>query len=497
MESGKLRRPSVSETLVEGQATSRRLHIRDPLSGQSFLVDTGTDISLLPANPKIRGQPSQLKLFAANNTHIDTFGESFRTLDFGLRRPVKWNFTIAKVPYAILGADLLTHYGLLVDLRRRCIFDAETGISISAVFRTVPKVSIGTVDPLSTYAKVLADFPEITRTSSLTPPESGSVYHYISTTGSPVSARSRRLNPEKLKAAKAEFKALVEAGICSPSSSPWASPIHMILKKDGTWRIAGDFRGLNAITIPDKYPTPQLHDCASNLAGKSVFSSLDLFRAYNQIPMAPEDIKKTAVITPFGLFEFIYMTYGLRNASQTFQRYVDRVLGDLDFVFVYIDDILIASSSKEEHESHLRTVFERLKQFHLRLNTSKCVLGVPDIEFLGYLINKDGIRPTSDKVEAIKKFSKPETIAELRRFLGMVNFYRQSVPQAASDQAPLNAFLKDSRKNDKRPIIWSREAEEAFRGENTFSNRCVRFRNGRSFRTEIYIGSMGTFSIFF
>ena len=134
--------------------------------------------------------------------------------------------------------------------------------------------------------------------------------------------------------------------------------------------------------------------------------------------MAPEDVPKTAVITPFGLFEFVYMTYGLRNASQTFQRYVDRMLGDLDYVFVYIDDILIASSSQEEHAEHLKTVFERLKTAHLRLNLSTCVFGVSEIEFLGYLINSKGIRPTTKKVEAIPNFPKPKTIVELRRFFG-------------------------------------------------------------------------------
>lgn len=168
--------------------------------------------------------------------------------------------------------------------------------------------------------------------------------------------------------------------------------------------------------------------------------------------MAPEDIEKTAVATPFGLFEFMYMTYGLRNAGQSFQWYVDRALGDLDFVFICVDDILIASASEAEHVAHLRTVFERLKQYHLRLNTDKCVFGVPEIEFLGYRAHANGITPTTKKVEAILNFPKPKTVVKLRRLLGMINFYRRGILHAASEQAPLNALLKDSRRNDRREI---------------------------------------------
>ena len=236
-------------------------------------------------------------------------------------------------------------------------------------------------------------------------------------------------------------------------------------------RICGDFRRLNAITIPDKYPVPHIHDFSSAFAGKQVFTKLDLHMAYHQIPIADDDIPKTTVITPFGLFEYTAMTFGLRNACQSFQRYIYRALGDLEYVFTYIDDILIASSNAEEHENHLRTVFQRLKEFSLRINLSKCQFGCSELEFLGNKISRDGISPTLDKVRAITQFPKPKTVVELRRFPGMVNFYRRSLPHAAEAQAQLQQYLCDSRKNYKRQIPWNSLTEAAFeRVKNDLAN---------------------------
>ena len=214
--------------------------------------------------------------------------------------------------------------------------------------------------------------------------------------------------------------------------------------------------------MPDKYPVLHLHDFAANLHGKVIFSKLDLHKAYNQIPVATQDSPKTAVVTAFGFFEYPMMTFGLRNAEQTFQRYIFQAVGDLDFVFCYIDDILMFSSNLEEHREHLRMVFQRLKKFGLRLNLGKCQLGKTELEFLGYTINNEGSKPTSVKIQAILQFSKPRTIVELRKFLGLVNFYRRSLPHAADIQAPLDHFLRDSCKNNKRVIAWTPEAEESF-----------------------------------
>ena len=258
--------------------------------------------------------------------------------------------------------------------------------------------------------------------SQLLPPVKHDVVHHIETEGRPVTAKYRRLDSDRLAAAKAEFLSLEKQGIVRRSDSSWASPLHMVKKTDGTWWPCGDFRLLNLNTKPDLYTCPNIGDLTSRLAGCKFFSKLDLRKGYHQVPVRPADIPKTAIITPFGLWEFLRMPFGLRNAGQSFQRLMDKILAGLDFTFVYYDDVLVASTTEELHQQHLREVLQLFSEHGLVVNADKCLLGVTELDYLGHHVSATGITPMADRVAAITKFPPPTTVRHLQTFLGMVNF---------------------------------------------------------------------------
>ena len=180
-------------------------------------------------------------------------------------------------------------------------------------------------------------------------------------------------------------------GIIRLSKSPWVSPLHVAPKPSGGWRPSGDYRRLNKATVDDRYPLPHIQDFNANLSGAKIFSKVDLMRGYHQIPMARESIPKTAIITPFGLFEFLCMPFGLKNAAQAFQRLMESVLRGLPFAFVYVDDILIASTNTQTQKDHLRQVFQLLTSNGLVIQKDKCVFGVQEIDFLGHRVTATGV----------------------------------------------------------------------------------------------------------
>ena len=457
---GKLQGQQPSVNAAVGHSTLLRVH--DSNTRRNFLVDTGAALSLLSPSPyEKKFAQSTDPLRAANGTTIKTFGQRPLTLRLGSRK-LSWNFTVAEVTQPILGADFLCRHRLLVDLSQRRLVDAQTYevVLASAVLDDFPLVHVIRDNSSSDFEGLLTDRPALLRPTFSDVSLAHGVQHYIPTVGPPVHARARRLSPEKLEIARREFAQMEQMGIIRRSSSPWSSPLHVAPKAGGGWRPCGDYRRLNTVTIDDRYPVPNIQDFTASLANKQIFSKIDLVRGYHQVPVAEEDIEKTAVITPFGLYEFLRMPFGLKNAAQAFQRLMDTVCSGLTGVFIYLDDILIASTDVEQHRRDLVSLFDRLEEHGLVINQSKCVFGVQSIEFLGHKVSRDGITPLEKKVSAVRNFPRPSSVNELQRFLGMLNFYHRFVPHVAEILVPLHEALSGRKRY--APITWTSAMESAF-----------------------------------
>ena len=363
-----------------------RLHVSDRKTNKRFLVDSGSVGSLLPRNAvqrKLRRQA--LVLHAANASPIATYGRYSMELNIALRRAWSWSFVVADVQTAILGADFLAYYDLLVDVTSKRILDPLTSLSLEGTLANLQVYSISTVDQIdvpdgslgSVYVKLIREFAELATPIAVaaTLPDSP-VRHSIVTTGPSIVERRRRLAGDRLTAAKAEFAKLLDRGIIRPSSSQWGSPLNLVPKKDGSLRATGDYRRLNASTIPDRYPLPVIEDLFQEGQGQ-VFPKIHLQRAFYKIPVAEEVISKTAVTTPFGLFDFVGMPLGFRNSTQTLQRTMDHLLRKVPFDKCYLDDLFVASQFYKEHLDHLREVLETLRAAKLEINLAKCAFGKP------------------------------------------------------------------------------------------------------------------------
>ena len=466
LEAGKLvGRPSPVQAVVG--AKSSTLYVLDTTTNSHFLVDSGAEVSLLPAGPRDRaGTASGPPLVAANGRPILSFGRRRTTLLLDGQQ-FSWSFVVADTPVGVLGADFLVNHSLAVDLKRRFLFRwlpsdwSAALVIIRGVLRpNTLQWRVNLVAPDCPFMSMLQARPALTTPTFHLHMPKHKVQLHIPTVGPPVFAKARRLAPDKLAIAKQEFKAMQDMGVIRRSDSPWASPLHMVSKKDGGWRPCGDFRRLNNVTVPDKYPIPFLSDATHFLSGCKVFSKIDLVRGYHQIPVAAEDVPKTAITTPFGSFEFLRTPFGLRNAAQAFQRLMDQVAGDLPFCFIYLDDILVASPSLDDHLRHVAALFDRLEQHGMVLNKSKCVFNVPEIQFLGHTVSSAGSAPLPQKVQAVLDFPPPATALEMWRFCGMVNFYCRFVPHLSVTMDPL--FKSSAGLSKKDVITWTPAMSAAF-----------------------------------
>ena len=283
-------------------------------------------------------------------------------------------------------------------------------------------------------------------------------FHINTGNSQPVAVRARRtpyhLRPEVSR----QIEMMERRGIIQKSNSPWSAPIIMVRKSDGSYRFAVDFRELNRKTVDEVVYLPSVKECLDSLAGSQLFTTLDLNSAYWQVPVAADDRKKTAFSTEEDKWEFLVMPFGAKGAPGCFTRLMSEVLRGLlgNGVTAYLDDIIVGGKTVPEHFALLQSVFERLRRAGLTVKSAKVVPCRRRIRFLGHMVSGSGLEPDAQKVEAIRKWPRPETTKEVRQFLGMCNYYNDFIPQLQIWATPLNAL------SGKSKFCWGAEQEAAF-----------------------------------
>ncbi|GJT02213.1 putative reverse transcriptase domain-containing protein [Tanacetum coccineum] len=308
---------------------------------------------------------------------------------------------------------------------------------------------------------IVQDFPEVFPEDLPGLPPTRQVEFQIDLVpgAAPVARAPYRLAPSELKELSEQLKELSDKGFIRPSSSPWGAPVLFVKKKDGSFRMCIDYRELNKLTVKNRYPLPRIDDLFDQLQGSSVYSKIDLRSGYHQLRVREEDIPKTAFRTRYGHYEFQVMPFGLTNAPAVFMDLMNRVCKPyLDkFVIVFIDDILIYSKNKQEHEEHLKIILELLKKEELYAKFSKCEFWIPKVQFLGHVIDSEGIHVDPAKIESIKDWTSPKSPTEIRQFLGLAGYYRRFIEGFSKIAKPMTKLTQKKVKFE-----WGDKQEAAF-----------------------------------
>ena len=298
--------------------------------------------------------------------------------------------------------------------------------------------------------------------------ETDIVEHSIDTKGAPpVSTCLRRIPYALREELEKELEELQRSGCIEESNSPYTSALVLVRKKGGGLRICVDYRALNRDTVPDKYPIPRIDELIDRVGAckAKIFSALDLMKGYHQVKVRDEDKPKTAFVCHQGLYQYRRMPFGLTNAPATFQQLIDKLFNKKrwPFVFTYLDDILIASKSTEEHFEHVSAVLTKLTEVGLRLRPEKCSFARTEIEYLGHTITPSGVKPNNEKVKAVQEYPQPKSAQEIKAFLGLVNFYRNHIQNLGVLIKPLTELTRIDKATGKTVVFkWSEECQKAF-----------------------------------
>ena len=333
---------------------------------------------------------------------------------------------------------------------------------------TLPDVDLPDLAPnhMKAMQDLLRQNADVFSTHSLDIGSTTTVEHEIPLSDpTPFRMPYRRIPPAEFQEVREHIEELQKANIIKPSQGPFASAIVIVRKKDGSIRLCVDYRKLNSKTVRDAYPLPRIDEALDALGKAKYFSCLDLTSGYLQVKVAEKDQPKTAFTTPMGLFEYTRMPFGLVNAPATFQRLMSTVFSDMNFesILLYLDDVIVYSSTVEEHISRLSQVFQRLRQHNLKLKPSKCHFLQRSVQYLGHIVSADGIATNPEKIEAIAAWPVPKCKKDVRGFLGITGYYRKFIYNYAQIARPLFALIGGKRGIKDPPFVWTDECEVAFR----------------------------------
>lgn len=360
------------------------------------------------------------------------------------------------VPHTLLlGIDFWKAVGIIPDIFHGEFQFATTDLAEVKITETVLQSKTDlTLEQRQKLEKLIADLADSGELGM-----AKEAQHKIVTSCEPIKQRYYPVSPVMQQHIDAELESMLKLGVIERSRSAWSSPILLVKKKEGTYRFCVDFRKVNKVTERDAYPLPYVASILDRLRDARFITTLDIKTAYWQIPMEENSKQYTAFTVPNrGLFQFTRMPFGLHNAPATWQRLIDHVLGpELEpFVFVYLDDVIVCTSSFEQHIQVLEEVLKRIKEAGLTLSRNKCHFCKSELKYLGYVVNSKGLLVDPGKVDAILRIPTPKSVTEVRRIMGMASWYRRFIPNFASVIAPLSSLL---RKNQR--FLWDEYCDTA------------------------------------
>lgn len=458
----------VLDFILDHAVNDERPYLKVNIFGQELLglLDSGASATILGYKGwqllrqwDIKLDVSEnIKCTVANGQSCESTGTCELPISVRGRLKLVKVLVVLDVPHTlILGANFWKAMGIVPDLRHDEWHFSEQPASLDTIDHLRSQTVLSNLEDARLKAVIDRNVALMGKHLGCT----DKAEHVIVTNAPPIKQRYYPVSPVVQQIIDRELQTMLEDGIIEKSTSAWSSPILLVKKKDGDYRFCVDFRKLNAVTERDSYPIPYVSHVLDKLRDAHYLSSLDIKSAYWQVPVAETSRPYTAFTVPGrGLFQFRRMPFGLHNAPATWQRLIDNVLGpDLEpHVFVYLDDVVVVTQTFEDHLRILDEVFRRLREAKLTVSFDKCQFCRPEMKYLGYVVDRNGLHVDPGKVKAMLELPVPKSVTEVRRIVGTFSWYRRFIPDFASTISPITSLLKKSRK-----FCWTPACEDAFK----------------------------------